>query len=118
MSDFQVEVRPLLPGQPEVAAAGNGRQAAAAAAVEPQPDLVIPALATKIVGYGLRSDRITGVENPTQYVVCIRARDSLGELRPWKPNQCQRVAQNSSPGSARPSLAFLGAALFLYLAVF
>ena len=116
VSDFQIEVRPLLPGPPETTS--NSRQAASTAvAVEPQPDLVIPAIATKEVGYGLRADRITGVEDATKYVVCIRARTSLGQLRPWKPNQCQRVATSSGP-AVNSNYAILTVLSLLYLAVF
>lgn len=76
ISDFSVEVRPMLEQQPG------------------QPDLVNPPVISKDVGYGLRSDRIDGVSRPTQYFVCMRARTSLGYLRPWKPNQCQPVVSS------------------------
>ena len=77
VGDFAVEVRGLLPESD-------------------QPDLVAPAVISKTLGYGLRSDKIDGVERHTPYAVCIRARDSLGYLRPWKPNQCQLVANGGS----------------------
>jgi hypothetical protein len=94
VADFTVEVRGLLPESD-------------------QPDLVAPAVASRTLGYGLRSDRIDGIERHTPYAVCIRARDSLGYLRPWKPNQCQLVS-NDSPG--RLSSSFTAATYFLLVA--
>ena len=77
VSDFSVELRPMLKQKP-------GQTAR-------QPDLVSPPVLSKDVGYGLRMDRIDGIDQPTKYFVCIRARTSLGYLRPWKPNQCYPV---------------------------
>jgi hypothetical protein len=72
-----------------------------------QPDLLLPAIVEKEVGYGVRSDTIEGVDYPTDFFVCIRARTSLGQLRPWKPNQCQIVVPapptQGSPVSVPPS---------------
>ena len=86
VADFTVEVRGLLPESD-------------------QPDLVAPAVASRTLGYGLRSDRIDDLDRHTPYAVCIRARDSLGYLRPWKPNQCQLVSNDASWSVRRPSLA-------------
>jgi hypothetical protein len=86
VGDFSVEVRPMLKEQQQQ--------------LPGQPDLVSAPIIAKDVGYGLRSDQIDGLDRPTQYVVCIRARDSLGYLRPWKPNQCQPVISNRAAASA------------------
>lgn len=113
VADFQVEVRPLQP-QPEPP---SSRPTAAAAVVaESQPDLVTPALVTKVVGYGLRTDRIAlnadgqqfsggASTDVSRYVVCIRARTSQGELRPWKPGQCERVVSSTALKIMAPSAA-------------
>ena len=89
VADFSVEVRPMLPTDEQ----------------QPrQPDLVTTPVISKEVGYGLRSDRIDGLDRPTQYFVCIRARTSLGYLRPWKPNQCQPVVSSrASPAALSPT---------------
>lgn len=97
VSDFSIEVRPMLEQQPG------------------QPDLVSPPVVSKDVGYGLRSDRIDNVNQPAKHFVCIRARTSLGYLRPWKPNQCQPVI--SSRATAMPSIisSFAIAAVFIHI---
>lgn len=97
VGDFSVEVRPMLEQQPG------------------QPDLVTTPVISKEVGYGLRSDRIDGLDRPTRYVVCIRARTSLGYLRPWKPNQCQPVV--SSRAAATATLLASSSTAFLLVAI-
>jgi len=79
VADFNVQVQPLQ-------------------AESLQPDLRVDAALQKDVGYGLRNDIIEGIADPAHYAVCIRARDSLGYLRPWKPNQCHQVISNSATG--------------------
>lgn len=56
VSDFSIEVRSQLEQQPG------------------QPDLVSPPVTTKEIGYGLRSDKIDGINQPENNFVCIRAR--------------------------------------------
>ncbi len=111
VADFQVEIRPLLPQQHQ------DRPTEA-----PQPDLVNPAVMTKEVGYGLRADRIVlrletdPKPDASRYAVCIRARTSTGQLRPWKPNQCQKVVSNSAGFISGSMTLFLS--ILLYLAIY
>jgi hypothetical protein len=81
------------------------------------PDLVSAPIMSKDVGYGLRSDEIGGLDQPTQYVVCIRARDSLGYLRPWKPNQCQPVISNRAAGATTTTTMHNFLSFFLLIAI-
>ena len=69
-----------------------------------QPDLLLPAIVEKELGYGLRSDVIDGVDYPLDYFVCIRGRTSMGDLRPWKPNQCHPIVLGSAPTEPSPSV--------------
>lgn len=96
VSDFSIEVRSQLEQQPG------------------QPDLVSPPVTTKEVGYGLRSDQIDGINQPENNFVCIRARTSLGYLRPWKPNQCQPVISSSANVTA-PAISFSLIAIFIHI---
>ena len=102
VADFVVEIRPSQ---------ADGTQ----------PDLLSKATREKVVGYGLRSDTINDVDNPIDYFVCIRARNSLGFLRPWKANQCQKVGVNnqrqhySSSSNNNPTIFYLVLLSFLYV---
>lgn len=96
VGDFSIEVRPTLKEPHQLG----------------QPDLVSSPVISKDVGYGIRSDEIDGIDRPSQYVVCIRARDSLGYLRPWKPNQCQPVISSHAAKVTMPNFTS-----FLVLAV-
>lgn len=101
VSDFAVEIRQLQ----------EGKQAG-------QPDLLGEPVLAKDIGYGLRSDRVDGLDRPTRYVVCIRARTSLGYLRPWKPNQCQPVVSGAVAASSLhllPACFLFAMALHLFL---
>lgn len=102
VGDFSVEVRHMLKEQQQQ---------------QGQPDLVSAPIMSKDVGYGLRSDEIGGLDQPTQYVVCIRARDSLGYLRPWKPNQCQPVISNRAAGATTTTTMHNFLSFFLLIAI-
>ena len=98
VGDFVVEVRPLQ-------------------AKNNQTDLISEPIVEKNIGYGIRSDDISGLQDPNNYAVCIRARNTLGYLRPWKPNQCQRVISNFSPDllpCQLSILAFIALSLFYF----
>lgn len=94
VSDFAVEIRQLQEA--------NG-----------QPNLLGEPVISKDIGYGLRSDRVDGLDKPSKYVVCIRARTSLGYLRPWKPNQCQPVVSGAVSASFNAICFLLGIAYFI-----